>query len=741
MSLFERDKVVGTFRGFAESGMEFHADLVLPHHDDFQTMAMHGQFVLVQLEHEREAILGRITTISSQGRLVSPIGEDYATRAVRDQRPIPDELRERYLKYKVDIRILGVLRMEGDKHIFVPSHRRLPHVGAQVALLGDDLLAEVVNANDTADGAVPIGYLAFGEFVYAGNDKRVGDTSWMQIQQPTIMPTFQIDKLVARRSFVFARAGFGKSNLVKLLFSALYEHQPTVPRRSGEAPVGTVIFDPDGEYFWPDFKGRPALCDVPHLRDKLVVFTNRKGPSDFYQSFVVNGVKLNIKELQASRVLGIALPPEKQDQQNVVKLKSLDPPRWARLVDLIHRDKYGADRDQVREILHLDPGQEAETNAAIGNMTRVVNALHDPDSQLLSALKDCLSQGKLCVVDISQMRGSQGLQLAGVILGDIFEHNQNQFTEPDPKSIPTIAVIEEAQSVLGGSSQSEDGPFVSWVKEGRKYDLGALLITQQPGSLPQELLSQGDNFFVFHLLSQGDLISLKKANAHFSEDLLATLLNEPLVGNGIYWSSAPGTDRHSRPYPVSVRVLSFEDSYSMADPDYALSAPDSFAAKARTAVEDRRSEARAATASLAATHPQGTTSVAAGEDLAGDDSAIAIVHLRDKSEFHKMIDTARGIKWGRVAYMLAEKAPAHAQRDGSAFAWGNNLVKQALDQLYPDQWVSVAREDEKNPGKFPKFIMLKKHEPKAEPEANQDGDEKQSGALFDTVETGEQPPF
>lgn len=742
MSLFERDKVVGTFRGFAESGMEFHADLVLPHHDDFQTMAMHGQFVLVQLEHEREAILGRITTISSQGRLVSPIGEDYATRAVRDQRPIPDELRERYLKYKVDIRILGVLRMEGDKHIFVPSHRRLPHVGAQVALLGDDLLAEVVNANDTDDGAVPIGFLAFGEFVYAGNDKRVGDTSWMQVQQPAIRPTFQIDKLVARRSFVFARAGFGKSNLVKLLFSALYEHQPTVPRRSGEAPVGTVIFDPDGEYFWPDFKGRPALCDVPHLRDKLVVFTNRKGPSDFYQSFVVNGVKLNIKELQASRVLGIALPPEKQDQQNVVKLKSLDGPKWSRLVDLIHRDKYGADRDEVREILSLGESQEAETNAAIGNMTRVVNALHDPDSQLLSALKDCLSQGKLCVVDISQMRGSQGLQLAGVILGDIFEHNQNQFTEADPKSIPTIAVIEEAQSVLGGSSQSEDGPFVSWVKEGRKYDLGALLITQQPGSLPQELLSQGDNFFVFHLLSQGDLISLKKANAHFSEDLLATLLNEPLVGNGVYWSSAPGTDRRSRPYPVSVRVLSFEDSYAMADPDYSLPAPASFATQARTAVEERRSEARTASASLAASHPQGTTSVAAGEEPAADDSAIAIVHLRDnKPEFHKMIDTTRGIKWGHLAHMLAEKAPAHAQRDGSAFDWGRRLVKQALDQLYPDQWVAVAREDDKNPGKFPKFIMLKKHAPKAEPEASQKDDETHSDALFDTVENREKPPF
>ncbi|MFI6295936.1 ATP-binding protein [Nonomuraea sp. NPDC050790] len=707
MSLFDRGKVVGTFRGFSESGMEFHADLVLPHHDDFQTMAMHGQFVLVQLEHEREAILGRITTIASQGRLVSPIGEDYATRAVRDQRPIPDELRERYLKYKVDIRILGVLRMEGDKHIFVPSHRRLPHVGAQVAMLSDGLLAEVVNSNDIADGAVPIGYLAYGEFVYAGDDPRVGDTSWMQIQHPAIMPTFQISKLVARRSFVFARAGFGKSNLVKLLFSALYKDQPTVPRRTGEAPVGTVIFDPDGEYFWPDFKGRPALCDVPHLRDKLVVFTNRKNPSDFYQSFVVNGVKLNIKELSSSRVLGIALPPEKQDQQNVVKLKSLDGPKWSRLVDLIYREKYGADRSQVQALLGIEPGEEAQTNAAIGNMTRVVNALHDPDSQLLSALKDCLSQGKLCVVDISQMRGAQGLQLAGVILGDIFEHNQTQFTEADPKSIPTIAVIEEAQSVLGGSNHSEDGPFVSWVKEGRKYDLGALLITQQPGSLPQELLSQGDNFFVFHLLSAGDLMSLKKANAHFSEDLLATLLNEPLVGNGIYWSSAPGTDRHSRPYPVSVRVLSFEDSYKMLDPDYDSPAPDSFAARARANVEARRSEARAAAASLAASHPQDGANL--DDTPAADDTDIAIAHLRDKPEFQRRIKTPEGIKWGRIGFLLAEKAPEHAQRTGTSRDWGFARVKEALDRLYPGQWMSVARLESGSTTETRKWVMLKEY--------------------------------
>ncbi len=34
---------------------------------------------------------------------------------------------------------------------------------------------------------------------------------------------------------------------------------------------------------------------------------------------------------------------------------------------------------------------------------------------------------------------------------------------------------------------------------------------------------------------------------HFSDDLLATLLNEPLVGHGVFWSSVPGTDRPGRP--------------------------------------------------------------------------------------------------------------------------------------------------------------------------------------------------
>ncbi len=62
-------KIVGVFRGFREGGLEFHADLVLPYRSDFQSIPMHGQFLLVQLETPDEAVLGRITSFSSEGKL------------------------------------------------------------------------------------------------------------------------------------------------------------------------------------------------------------------------------------------------------------------------------------------------------------------------------------------------------------------------------------------------------------------------------------------------------------------------------------------------------------------------------------------------------------------------------------------------------------------------------------------------------------------------------------------------
>ncbi len=525
---------------------------------------MHGQFLVVQLEDEDEAVLGRITSIFSEGRLASSAGEDYGIRAVSEERPIPEDLREQYLKYRVNIRVLGVIRKVDGKLVFAASHRRLPHVGSKVAFLTDEVLREVAGHNIM--NAAEIGYFALGEFIYSADDSRLAHEPWMQIRSPAVIPKFRVLDLVARRTFVFARAGFGKSNLVKLLFADLYKNTPTVEKRGGrQVAVGTVIFDPEGEYFWPDDKNRPGLCDVPELQDKIVVFTPKRSKSPYYQSFVAGDIKLDIRRLRPGDVISIALSPEKQDQQNVRKLKGMNDTDWHQLVDLVHKEGNAADGNTVRQLLRLEEGQDAEMVAARANMTTIVRMLHDPSSQMMDMLLTALRDGRLCIIDVSQMRGAPALVLSGLILRRIFDHNQEEFTEAEPQTIPVIAVVEEAQTVLGSSGSSGEGPYISWVKEGRKYDLGAVLVTQQPGSISSEILSQGDNWFAFHLLSTGDLRAIKNANAHFSDDILSSLLNEPIPGHGVFWSSVGG-----KSYPIPIRVLSFEGQYKALDLKYSM---------------------------------------------------------------------------------------------------------------------------------------------------------------------------
>lgn len=722
MQLFPRERLAGIFRGFSQGGLEFHADLVLPYAglnaSTGRSSPVHGQFLLVQLESESEAVLGRITSVFSQGRLASSAGEDYGIRAVLEEREVPEDLREQYLKYRVDIRVLGVIRLVHDgptpNVVFAPSHRRLPHVGSKVAFLSDGLLRLVVGHEDSGP---ELGYLAFGEFVYGEGHEHFRPEPWMQTLGPAIVPRFDVRHLVSRRTFVFARAGFGKSNLVKLLFSSLYKGgTPTVEKRAGRrVPVGTVIFDPDGEYFWPDDKGRPGICDVEGAEEWAVVFTNRQAPSPFYQSFVAGGIKLDIRRLRPPDVISIALSPERQEQQNVRKLKGMNQTNWSRLIDEIHRNGNSADEQTLRELLGLEAGQDAELYAARANMTTVVRMLHDPSSQLMDMLIESLSQGKLCVIDVSQMRGAPALALSGLVLRKIFDRNQEEFTSAEAKTIPTIAVLEEAQSVLGSRGGGGEGPYVEWVKEGRKFDLGAVLITQQPGSISDEILSQGDNWFVFHLLSSGDLYSVKKANAHFSDDLLASLLNEPIPGNGIFWSSA----KHERSYPLPIRALSFEALHCRRDEDYTSQAVHSFAERLRK----RHREALEKSQSSIAAHikeqiaPSGDGHVEQQpEEVEVDPAEVPIdaaeVHIQaaiqalpSDPEFKSWIDKG-AFPWGAIKGALVRNLPdVLSEREDLAYY----NCKRALEELFggeDNEWRTERRPLKNDPSKTTTWVVL-----------------------------------
>jgi len=349
--------------------------------------------------------------------------------------------------------------------------------------------------------------------------------------------------------------------------------------------------------------------------------------------------------------------------------------------------------------------------AARANMTRIVRMLHDPGSQMMDMLLSALRQGCICVVDVSRLRGTPSLILSGIILQQIFDHNQEQFTRADSETIPTIAVVEEAQAVLGQAGGSGEGPYVSWVKEGRKYDLGAVLITQQPGSINHEILSQGDNWFLFHLLSAGDLRAVKSANAHFSDDILSSLLNEPIKGHGVFWSS------EAQSYPIPVRVLSFESLQQVFDPDMNHEAVvtagsrlrDKFAqsfAETQQVLEQAKGDGKTATPMPveANTDEEEVYDEDDGEsnvDVLKTYERLAVQALEEASQVREKIESG-GIPWKGVLEAIKVKLPDTID-DPNQMAY--DFVPIAMDVVFgKDCWETERRPRKSDPNKTTTWI-------------------------------------
>ena len=578
------------FKGFSEEGLEFRAEIVSPYQPSEDLAPRIGQFLLVELGSPDEAALGRITRFFPVGVLAGQEGDEYLAEMHRSHTEIPVQLKERRLRYNVKVRLLGGLRVDhgtdGDSPKFVPTVRKLPHLGARVGLPNDEVLAFLCNLGAQTDTAQTIGHFALGEMIYNGGEAAGDD---FLLPQPQTLPVnFDVKSLISRRSSVFARAGYGKSNMLKLLISQLYAGDG--PRDRSGRPVGMLVLDPEGEYFWPDEDGRPGLCNVPHLRDKIAVFTDRLEPNPYYGSWKVGGIKLDVRELPPSDVVSLCIPEDRQNQQNVAKLRGLRRDQWSKLIDLVREHRYNTVESQIQSIADFKESEGVEARAIRSNLVNIINRLHDPAGTLQNQVRELLSRGMIVVVDLSLITGTIGLQISGLLLKSIFDHNQYNFTSAEGGRgiIPTIAVLEEAQSVLGRRA-SDESPFVQWAKEGRKYGLGAIMVTQQPGSMAPELLSQGDNFFTFHLLSANDLKTLQQHNAHFSDDILASILNEPIKGNCFFWS-AP-----DQPFVLPARILNFDDVGFEAPEAQEATTPLSVRAS-QLAGEDRQAESKLVTA-------------------------------------------------------------------------------------------------------------------------------------------------
>jgi hypothetical protein len=527
---------IGIFRGFGESHREIVGELLLPFSP---RMPLQGGFLVIAVEdfQGREAgVLGRLVRAFPVGDLNTPPGEEYLMDLLRLEMEIPEEVMRGRLRYRVSMKMLGQLTRQDDGSVqLTPAVRIMPHLGAGVGVPGDEVMRLIARgSSDPVARGAHIGHLSVGDLAFDGSAGALGRNYPVE---------FRMDSLVGRRTAVFARAGMGKSNFVKVLLARLYESDPG---------VGTLVFDPEGEYSFAN-ASEPGLLDVPGLQDRVVVFTDRQDIDGKYARCVAGNTRIDLSALRAEDAVANLLPPEKQETVFANTLRTLNDSQWKQIVTLLAKDGFRASQAELgkicaRQMKYAESRQGGQSGdvvlaAIANNLVPPIQRLHSSSSNLIAKAIAELRAGKIVILDLSMLSGADSRTIAALLLRSIFSINQQAFTgrrdggAAAPAMVPTLAVLEEAQFYLGDASVREDSPFVRWFKEGRKFQLGSILVTQQPGAIGHELISQCDNFFVFHLLSRHDLNAMAMANIHYDGDVATAIGQEPIPGNCFFWSS------------------------------------------------------------------------------------------------------------------------------------------------------------------------------------------------------------
>jgi len=453
------------------------------------------------------------------------------------ERELSERDKQKMFSYTYRVRMLGTFTDSGQKIEFTTAVRKLPVVSYHARHLSKREVDAIINKPDS-NGA-PIGHLCIGEEIHKDKGEIL----------------FDVQRLRERRTMVFAQSGFGKTNLVKVLLYHII----------GDTSYGKLIFDLNGEYF---LKGQKTLglgnIDEQKIRDNLVVYSDRK-IDDYYEGHFIYGGKvlLNMhKHLTISDILSFST-----GFSDVMKsfLLYLDDEG---VVDFIPRiDEYVDDPSQLHRAypdffappkrLGEEDKSAKKTIAAIRKRVRHLidegKGLHSQQSNLVEDVFKYLKQGKTVVIDLSLKDSTDAGIISTILVRKLFEHNKTYFTSNKPDDvIETVIFVEEAQNVLSDELvRTNANPFVRCAKEGRKFRLGMVAITQRPSAISEEIRTQAENFFSFYMGNSDDIRALIKSNINYDGVISSFIQRETIPGN-LYMVTS------DRAFTVPVRVIEFE---------------------------------------------------------------------------------------------------------------------------------------------------------------------------------------
>jgi hypothetical protein len=473
------------------------------------------------------------------------------------ERELSERDKQKMFSYTYNVKILGTFMSDGKD--FITAVRKLPTVSYHARHLTPREITNIINA--TNEKGVPIGHLC------------IGDTK----TENEIL--FDTDKLKEKRTMVFAQSGFGKTNLMKVLIHNSFKDTTT----------GKLIFDLNGEYFLKSQTQRTyGFGDIedPNIKANLVVYSDKPIPTIYKDRFVFGGkVKINFSQdftvndiLQNSAGItnaGRNFLEYIDSLTNYTDVKQFlsmifnegDPLKVRQFAYTKFSSYFESARKKQKEDSSSDELDTSTANKSmLGAVIRQIKSfasIHDNTSKLVETVLKNLKEKRTVIIDLSLKDNLESSLISTVLVKKLFENNKAEFTKiietetltssENPSGVIKATVfVEEAQNVLSDEFvRTNSNPFVRVAKEGRKFGLGLVAITQRPSAISEEIRSQAENFFVMYMGNSKDIKALVDSNINYDGVISKFVQSETISGN-LYMVSA------KQSFVIPLRVLWFE---------------------------------------------------------------------------------------------------------------------------------------------------------------------------------------
>lgn len=389
--------------------------------------------------------------------------------------------------YEITVDVIGYF----DPALGFMNPRQTPDPGAKVYLADPEMLRSILNKKQREDvGAAFMGTLLLRP-------------------EQAVPVVLDVKELVSTHMAILAGTGSGKSYTAGVLVEELL-----LPHNR----AAVLIFDPHGEYSTlAEMQGHPAFKAADGYAPKVQVLAPDR-------------VRIRVSSLDYADIL--TLLPEMSDRQQSILNKAFT---------LLKRHKRGDYRWDVQDLIaavyESDRQTDEEGNEKAGSSApalewKLERLARSPYFHAFEHLapKDLFEPGQVTVLQMNEISQEEQQVICAAVLRQANHARMNTLKElitPEDENYlpyPVFILLEEAHRFAPAHEPSRCKAVIRTIlSEGRKFGLGVGLITQRPGKLDADVLSQCMSQFIMRIVNPVDQESLKYGVEAAGRDLLKEL--------------------------------------------------------------------------------------------------------------------------------------------------------------------------------------------------------------------------